>query len=500
MQHCLKLFLVFQLGQIVSEIYKKKLSVNCNDNHRFSKSLAAVNNENVVAYQNFLLSRSYLFMVIFSPDINLKDGKIHHLITKKVLDDKQSHVLGSLLDLVCNHLKKYIAKCRSMPGYTLIKQKPLKLTGFFTNKQSYSSERSELRDVQSQNKMFRIQIAWANENDVLMDDLKQFVTNTLPRSLSTIDGLPYKGQKSKILTVYKSRYPDAFLVNLKLSEFDVIIIGAMFVIYHPPLRSYNTFAEYLQHVFVRNILCYYGYGIEAVHICFDEQSFEFVSPKELESSRRDSDKFENPFVQNFELEPESLLPSDWKKFLNIRENKKSLINLACSEFLKIGMKKLKQNQKLVIGGGFSACGISKAVISNKVVSLMDLNSNIHEGDSRVWFHAFAESKLKIIILSADNDTYHIGLSLLNKYPNKHICVALNTQFETVIDMNKLAILMKYDHDFISITDFITSVIPVLFVATGCDYVSFFKGHTKQSFFYTLTKHAEFISGGKFPFS
>ena len=305
-----------------------------------------------------------------------------------------------------------------MPGYTLIKQKPLKLTGFFTNKQSYSSVRSELRDVQSQNKMFRIQIAWANENDVLMDDLKQFVTNTLPRSLSTIDGLPYKGQKSKILTVYKSRYPDVFLVNLKLSEFDVIIIGAMFFIYHPPLRSYNTFAEYLQHVFVRNILCYYGYGIEAVHICFDEQSFEFVSPKELESSRRDSDKFENPFVQNFELEPESLLPSDWKKFLKIRENKKSLVNLACSEFLKIGMKKLKQNQKLVIGGGFSACGISKAVISNKVVSLMDLNSNIHEGDSRVWFHAFAESKLKIIILSANNDTYHIGLSLLHRYTNK----------------------------------------------------------------------------------
>ena len=49
--------------------------------------------------------------------------------------------------------------------------------------------------------------------------------------------------------MYKeTRYPDAFSVNLKLSEFNVIIIDAMFVIYHPPLRSYNTFAEYLQHV------------------------------------------------------------------------------------------------------------------------------------------------------------------------------------------------------------------------------------------------------------
>ena len=67
-------------------------------------------------------------------------------------------------------------------------------------------------------------------------------------------------------------------------------------------------------------------------------------------------------------------------------------------------------------------------------------------------------------------------------------------------MNKLAIHLKYDHNFISIKEHITSVIPVLFVATGCDYIRFFKCHPKQYFFYTLTKHAEFTYGGKFPFS
>ena len=87
--------------------------------------------------------------------------------------------------------------------------------------------------------------------------------------------------------VYKSRYPDAFLTNLKLSEFDAIIIDAIFFIYHPPLRSFNIFSEYLQHVFVRNILCYYGHGIQTVHICVDEQAADVVSPKELERSRRE---------------------------------------------------------------------------------------------------------------------------------------------------------------------------------------------------------------------
>ena len=73
----------------------------------------------MLLYIKTLFSRSYLFMVIFSPEIDLKDGIIHHLITKKVLDDKQSNILGSLLDLGCNHLKKYMAKSRSMQGYTL---------------------------------------------------------------------------------------------------------------------------------------------------------------------------------------------------------------------------------------------------------------------------------------------------------------------------------------------------------------------------------------------
>ena len=59
--------------------------------------------------------------------------------------------------------------------------------------------------------------------------------------------------------------------------------------------------------------------------------------------------------------------------------------------------------------------------------------------------------------------------------------------------------MNYDHDFISIQDCITSVIPVLYIDTGCDYISFFKGHTKPSFFDTFSKHVDFFSGGKFPF-
>ena len=59
--------------------------------------------------------------------------------------------------------------------------------------------------------------------------------------------------------------------------------------------------------------------------------------------------------------------------------------------------------------------------------------------------------------------------------------------------------MFNDHDFININDCITTVIQVLFIATGCDYVSFFKGHGKNYFFETFSKHVNFISSDKPPF-
>lgn len=46
--------------------------------------------------------------------------------------------------------------------------------------------------------MLRIQAAWAVENKVVINDLKKFVSNTLPRAITTIDDLPCKSEKSKI--------------------------------------------------------------------------------------------------------------------------------------------------------------------------------------------------------------------------------------------------------------------------------------------------------------
>ena len=52
---------------------KDKLSSSSTHCRSFSKSLAAVSTENVKAYKDFLISRLYLFMAVFRPEIKMKD-------------------------------------------------------------------------------------------------------------------------------------------------------------------------------------------------------------------------------------------------------------------------------------------------------------------------------------------------------------------------------------------------------------------------------------------
>ena len=66
-------------------------------------------------------------------------------------------------------------------------------------------------------------------------------------------------------------------------------------------------------------------------------------------------------------------------------------------------------------------------------------------------------------------------------------------------MIQLRQLLYNDGDFISVKQNITELIQQFYICTGCDYVSFFKGHGKKSFFNTFIKHIDFISKGQAPF-
>ena len=470
---------------------KEVIGVTKSEVSVFSPSLALSHEENVVALKT-CLEKSYLFAIHLNPLQNMQTDIVHHLFSLKVIDQKQSKDLLSLADKGTQNLKQYIEKCQKMKAYALCTSTPLKLTGAFSKKVTVSSVKRELRDVQSQNKMFRIQIDWCAKNNLVMDDMKQYLNNPLPRAISTIDGLPYKSDKCKMLQIYKSRYPDSFESNFDLTSIDSVILDGMFMIYSAPLRSFKTFSEYIFYLFTKYVSIYFEQELKYVHVVFDDQNECKKSPKAIERERRDRESDKKPIISMPDFSINDPLPRDWRKFLQTRDNKRILVNHISEQFLYFGQTLLLPDQTLFVGGGFNDSFIAKEVRCNEIKECENLHCNSLEGDSRVWLHAFMCQGLRCLIYSPDNDTYHIGLPLIGKYHQKSVFVALDSKFETLLNLNKLCNSIEYDVRFGRLSSDLLSVIQMLYVCTGCDYVSFFKDHGKKSFFDTFVKNSDFI--------
>ena len=131
-----------------------------------------------------------------------------------------------------------------------------------------------------------------------------------------------------------------------------------------------------------------------------------------------------------------------------------------------------------------------------------LDSNHEESDSRVWLHAFGCKRHRILIYSPDTDTYHVGLPLLEWYSNTEVTVQLapSAPFEPYSEsrflvLNNLRLALHEDPDLADIKrPALASVLQTVFVATGCDYVSFFARIGKATFLDTLFQSASFITG------
>ena len=476
---------------------KEVLGISRPDPPVFSASVAALHEENVLALKQ-ALGKSYLFAIYLEPARYNQTTNVHHLFSLKEIDKKQSENMLNLKKIGSEHLKCYIEKCKQMKAYALCKSLPLKLTGSFSKKVTVSSVKRELKDVQTQNKMYRIQIDWCSKHNIIMDDMKQYLNNPLPRAISTIDGLPFISTKSRILSVYKKRYPEAFESSCDISSFDSVILDGMFLIYHtPPFRSFKTFSDYILYLYAKYVTIHFENDVKNVHVVFDEQDSSQFSPKSILRERRDIKNDKQPVIIPGDISVEDPLPRvDWRDFLKARENKQKVVHLISEQFLVIATSILQSDQTLYVGGGFAESFIAKKVTCDEITDCDILKSNALEGDSKVWLHLFRCQGLKCLVYSPDNDTYHIGLPLIEKYSEKKVYVALDSTFVTLLNLNTLSCSIRYDIKLGRSLPDVLYVIQMLYASTGCDYVSFFKGHGKTSFFDTLLKDSEFISAGR----
>ena len=101
-------------------------------------------------------------------------------------------------------------------------------------------------------------------------------------------------------------------------------------------------------------------------------------------------------------------------------------------------------------------------------------------------------------MSPDTDVYNIGLSLAS-VENKQVAIQVNTynskEMKFVI-LNNLVKALSNDPDLARINpDLLPQVLQIIYICTGCDYLSFFSQIGKATFLRYFFQYASFITGG-----
>jgi hypothetical protein len=67
---------------------------------------------------------------------------------------------------------------------------------------------------------------------------------------------------------------------------------------------------------------------------------------------------------------------------------------------------------------------STIYVQSSVCTVESLQNNHLEADTLVWLHATKCVSKNVVIYSPDNDVYHVGFTVINKYPHKNFIVQL----------------------------------------------------------------------------
>ena len=120
----------------------------------------------------------------------------------------------------------------------------------------------------------------------------------------------------------------------------------------------------------------------------------------------------------------------------------------------------------------------------------------------IWLHYMHSSGTRKLIFSADTDVYHIGMTQISHMPNSDIIVQLSKPSDKdsrFIQMNSLIQALENDPDLSELPpSILPQILQSVYVATGCEYTSFFCGLEKASFLSTLFQYATFIALGVDP--
>jgi hypothetical protein len=477
---------------------------NWHENARLAKDTAyhaRINEENVAAYSMKLKDS------IFAKVYDVKE--LCHLFSEQIATQTVHDSLLNFRSTADVRTEDYIKCCITKElSMREGKKRPYILTtlkNFGENIKITRKEKDMKQFYSSSTKFLTKIIQWCKSNNIPPSDIEQFIK--IPLAIATPDGIPIKKQKADACKYMMKHFGSAFTESVACKKPKTLIIDGMVVIYtNKPLSSHNTFGDYAAYLFRKWISHNFMIkGYVEIHVCFDRQLADIVSPKCIERNRRDGEKSKTESKIYQEINEKSQTPYHWFNFLANRSNKKIFVDFLCRHFIKLGGKLLDSSHILIVSGGFKAAGTAQMVMrvveeqEEEEFPLRPFFNNHVEADTMMFLHAVncAHSSDPIVIYSSDTDIMHIGLLIVNKYPNIHLIVHFKASAgqNLYVDLNELLHLLSMDIELRLIDPkHLPSEIQSLFICSGCDYVSFFRHFSKAVFYDAYFNNIRFISG------
>ena len=314
-----------------------------------------------------------------------------------------------------------------------------------------------------------------------------------PLSISDNDGNLLKGQKSYFTKALQARYKESsppIITPYLPADWtpQCSILEGMFIINTAPLNYHKTLADYGRFLIKRYTISEFHKGSEEVHVIFDNPG-RIHTPKYFEQKHRDvnarvqADHKCGIFTNDTEIPPKK-----WREnFINCHRCKRNLVIFLGQFFLQNVSTFLSMNQALYVAGAF------EGAISDTAWFITKENNpqpnplflcNAEETDTRLWLHVSKTRFQRILILSPDTDVYMIGLPLLSvQVKDVLVQISIYSARELrILRMSSLRKAMQNDPDLGKLSQAnLPQIFQTIYVATGCDYVSFFSQIGKSTF-------------------
>ena len=378
-----------------------------------------------------------------------------------------------------------------------VPQRQAKLLTFSVSKKSKRKIKLIERERKLVNKCIRRSMVW-NTKVCPSDQHSGGQYLELPRAISDSHGIPHKGQKSYATQWLNKRYKD--LISDTLPENwnpELVLLEGMFLINTTPLCTHQFMREYSQFLVRRFVLPHFIRGASEVHIVFDNPGRYPQSPKAIERQRRD-DHSSLPSDHTHTLFSDTCpTPCNWREHLSCRTCKRNLVLYLGKSLIHYSISIVRGHQKVVLAGCFQDDDEDQSweVSSTGLHRNLDLDCDAEEADTRIWLHVLRSQYRRQLVCSPDTDVYHIGFPLLSQ--QNDVVVQLNTYTSIehkFLHVHKLRSALDGDPDLAIVPPHQTfKMMQTLFIATGCDYTSFFAGIGKATFMRIAFQHCSFVN-------